>query len=144
MINCKENDAEHIRSKIFSGDGHNDIKEKMYKRKLFSILCMIIGELQLTQIETARLLRVHQPNLSKILRGQLRLVSSEKLISWITILGADVQTKVILYPQERRGVTVEWCEDDTCQMFAHEVKSGLTLAASDPSVERTVGAGKNN
>jgi predicted XRE-type DNA-binding protein len=111
--------TESMRKSVFNCCGNNADKEKIYKHKLFAILCRLLDELELTQVETAKILGTHQPNLSKILGGQLRLVSSDKLIAWITTLGADVQTKVIFYPRKRLGITVELCEDPADALHDH-------------------------
>jgi len=117
-MNNEEDVIEYGSGNVFSDMGHSDAKEKLQKSRLISILDQYIKELRLTQVQASRILGIDQSNLSKILRGQLRLVTSDKLVSWIEKLGADVEIKVIFHPREKRGITVTWCPDEDCQAVA--------------------------
>jgi predicted XRE-type DNA-binding protein len=46
---------------------------------------------QLTQARAARLLRIDQPKVSRLLPGQLSAFSTERLIQFLALLGSDVE-----------------------------------------------------
>ena len=53
------------------------------------------------QVAAAKLIEMKQPDLSKLLRGQLRLVSVEKLMRMLTAFDQDVEST--LKPHRKRG-----------------------------------------
>lgn len=55
----------------------------------------------MSQTEAAKLVHVKQPNLSKLLRGQFKLVSVEKLLRMLTAFDRDVE--ITLKPHRKRG-----------------------------------------
>jgi predicted XRE-type DNA-binding protein len=57
---------------------------------------------QLTQTEAARLCGTDQPTLSKAMRGRLESVTIDRLATWLTALGQDVQIIVKRCPRSRR------------------------------------------
>jgi predicted XRE-type DNA-binding protein len=54
----------------------------------------LIAERGLTQTAAAKLIELKQPDLSKLFRGQLRLVSVEKLMRMLTAFDQDVEITV--------------------------------------------------
>jgi predicted XRE-type DNA-binding protein len=95
---------------VFADMGHPDAEIKLQKSRLISALNQLIKDRGFTQKETARLLGEDQSNLSKILRGHLRLVTSDRLMNWINKLGADVEIKIKPCSKEQQpGVSVEFC-----------------------------------
>ncbi|WP_312010512.1 XRE family transcriptional regulator [Bradyrhizobium neotropicale] len=58
-------------------------------------------EREITQIEAAKLIDMKQPDLSKLLRGQFKLVSVEKLLRMLTAFDQDV--KITAKPHRKRG-----------------------------------------
>jgi predicted XRE-type DNA-binding protein len=63
----------------------------------------LIAERGLSQVATAKLVEMKQPDLSKLLRGQLKLVSVEKLLRMLTAFDQDVE--ITLKPHRKRGET---------------------------------------
>jgi predicted XRE-type DNA-binding protein len=61
----------------------------------------LIAERGLTQTAAAKLIGFKQPDLSKLLRGQLRLVSVEKLMRMLTAFDQDVE--ITVRPHRKRG-----------------------------------------
>lgn len=95
---------------VFSDMGHPDAEIKLQKSRLISALNQLIKERGLTQKQAAEIFGEDQSNLSKILRGHLRLVTSDRLMNWINRLGADVEIKIKPCPKEQHpGVFVEIC-----------------------------------
>jgi predicted XRE-type DNA-binding protein len=60
-----------------------------------------MAEREITQTETARLVDMKQPDLSKLLRGQFKLVSVEKLMRMLTAFDQDVE--IAVKPHRKRG-----------------------------------------
>jgi predicted XRE-type DNA-binding protein len=57
---------------------------------------------QLTQTRAAQILRIDQPKISRLLRGQLSGFSTERLMHLLTLLGRDVEIIVKPAPRSRR------------------------------------------
>ena len=64
---------------IFADLGLPDAEEHQLKAALVVQLKRLIAERELTQTAAAKLIGMKQPDLSKLLRGDFRLVSVEKL-----------------------------------------------------------------
>lgn len=75
----------------------------LVKAQLVSKIAEIIQRRGLTQVEAAKLLRLTQPKISALLRGQFRGFSERKLIDCLTSLGRDVQIVIKETPQRRAG-----------------------------------------
>lgn len=58
-----------------------------------------IARRKLTQQEAARLCGTDQPTLSKVFRGRLESLTIDRLASWLTLLGRDVE--IIVKPATR-------------------------------------------
>jgi predicted XRE-type DNA-binding protein len=56
---------------------------------------------RLTQIQAAGILKIDQPKISRLLRGQLSGFSTERLMRFLTLLGRDVE--IILKTMVRSG-----------------------------------------
>lgn len=86
---------------IFADLGLPNAEEHQLKAALVVQLKRLMAERQLTQTEAAKLVEMKQPDLSKLLRGQLRLVSVEKLMRMLTAFDQDVEIR--LKPHRKRG-----------------------------------------
>ncbi|MDP4027534.1 MAG: helix-turn-helix transcriptional regulator [Gallionella sp.] len=62
--------------------------------KLTPLVCEIIKRRKLTQVQVAELLRMTQPKLSNLLRGQFRGISEAKMLECLTRLGRNVEIVV--------------------------------------------------
>ncbi len=62
--------------------------------RLVSRIQDIIGDSKLTQVEAAERMGLSQPDVSRLLRGQFRDVSVERLMRMLTKLGCDVDIVV--------------------------------------------------
>ena len=88
---------------IFADLGLPNAEEHQLKAVLVVQLKHLIAERGLSQVATAKLVEMKQPDLSKLLRGQLKLVSVEKLLRMLTAFDQDVEIKV--KPHRKRGET---------------------------------------
>ncbi|MCS3764705.1 MULTISPECIES: helix-turn-helix domain-containing protein [Bradyrhizobium] len=61
----------------------------------------LMAEREITQTEAAKLVGVKQPNISKLLQGQFKLVSVEKLLRMLAAFDQDVEIKI--KPHRKRG-----------------------------------------
>jgi predicted XRE-type DNA-binding protein len=66
----------------------------LVKAGLVTRIREIIADSKLTQVEAAKQLGLSQPDVSRILRGQFREVSVERLMRMLTKLGCDVDIVV--------------------------------------------------
>ena len=86
---------------IFADLGLPNAEEHQLEAALVVQLKRLMAERNLTQVATAKLIRLKQPDLSKVLRGDFRLVSVEKLMRVLTALDQDVE--ITVRPHRKRG-----------------------------------------
>lgn len=79
---------------VYADIGVRDAKEHAAKASLVMGIARIMKKERLTQTETARRTGISQGDLSKVLRGQFRGYSIEKLLVALTRLGQDVTIDV--------------------------------------------------
>jgi len=79
---------------VFADLGRPDPEERAYKADLIMVLENIIKRQGLTQVEAAKRCGTDQGTLSKVLRGRVGLVSTDRLIRWLGCLGGSVQIVV--------------------------------------------------
>ena len=86
---------------IFADLGLPNAEDHRLKAALVVQLKRLIAERELTQTAAAKLIAMKQPDLSKLLRGDFRLVSVEKLMRMLTAFDQDVE--ITLKPHRKRG-----------------------------------------
>jgi predicted XRE-type DNA-binding protein len=79
---------------IFSDIGLPNAEEHLVKAQLVFTIDRLMKERGLRQIEAARLFEVKQPDVSKMLRGDFRQFSVERLMRFLVALGHDVEIVV--------------------------------------------------
>lgn len=79
---------------VFADLGLPAPEELTYKADLVFALSGLIKNRKMTQVQAAKLCGTDQGTLSKVLRGRLDLVTTDRLIRWIRELGARVQITV--------------------------------------------------
>ncbi len=79
---------------LFADLGYADPETHRLKAGLVSRIQDIIGDSKLTQVEAAERMGLSQPDVSRLLRGQFRDVSVERLMRMLTKLGCDVDIVV--------------------------------------------------
>lgn len=75
---------------VFADLGIPDADVHLLKAELVTRIDRIIRERGLKQIEAAKLLGLSQPDVSRLLRGDFREYSMERLLRLLTSLGRDV------------------------------------------------------
>jgi predicted XRE-type DNA-binding protein len=79
---------------VFKDLGLPDAEEHLVKAKLVWKIDGIMKERGLKQAEVAALLGIRQPDVSKMLRGEFRQFSVERLLRFLVALGQDVEIVV--------------------------------------------------
>jgi len=86
---------------IFADLGLPNAEEHQLKAALVVQLKRLMAEREITQTETAKLVEMKQPDLSKLLGGHFKLVSVEKLLRMLTAFDQDVE--ITVKPHRKRG-----------------------------------------
>ena len=79
---------------VFKDLGLPDAEEHLVKAKLVWKINEIMKKRSLKQVEAATLFGVRQPDVSKMLRGEFRQFSVERLLRFLVALGQDVEIVV--------------------------------------------------
>ena len=87
---------------VFADLGLPEADAHLVKAELVSRIDEIVRERRLTQTEAARLLGLSQPDVSRLLRGDFREYSLERLFRLLTALGRDIDV-VIRQPRSAAG-----------------------------------------
>jgi predicted XRE-type DNA-binding protein len=87
---------------VFADIGLPNPEERLAKADLAIRITEAIRARRLTQTQAARLLKIDQPKISRLLRGQLSGFSTERLMHFLTLLGSDVEIIVRRAPRSRR------------------------------------------
>jgi predicted XRE-type DNA-binding protein len=88
---------------VFADLGRPDAETHLLKAELVTRIDQIIRERRLTQARAAELLGISQPDVSRLLRGNFRDYSVERLLRLMTILGRDVQIVIRKSRARRQG-----------------------------------------
>jgi predicted XRE-type DNA-binding protein len=76
---------------VFADAGLPNAEEHLIKAKLVYKIDTLMKDRGLKQIEAAELFGVRQPDVSKMLRGDFRQFSVERLLRFLVALGQDVE-----------------------------------------------------
>ena len=87
---------------VFADIDLPDADAHLLKAELVSRIDTIVRERGMTQTEAARLLGLSQPDVSRLLRGDFREYSLERLFRLMTTLGHDIDI-VIRRPRSADG-----------------------------------------
>ena len=91
---------------VFADLGYTNSEEMLAKAQLVSRISDLIKQRRLTQSEAATLLGVDQPNVSRLLRGQLGGFSYERLLKFLNALGCDIEIIVKRPGRARRDAQI--------------------------------------
>ncbi|MCC3244935.1 helix-turn-helix domain-containing protein [Methylocystis sp. WRRC1] len=78
----------------FSNSRAPNAEDHLLKAKLVRMIDALLKERGLKQVEAARLFGVKQPDVSKMLHGDFRQFSVERLLRFLVALGQDVEIVV--------------------------------------------------
>ena len=94
---------EHGSENVFADLGLPDTDTHLLKAELVTRIDKIIRERGLRQVDAAKLLGLSQPDVSRLLRGNFREYSMERLLRLLTKLGRDVKIVIREHHSERSG-----------------------------------------
>ena len=83
---------------VFADLGLADADAHLVKAELVTRIDAIVRQLGITRIEAGHMLGLSQPDVSRLLRGDFREYSLERLLRLLTALGRDIDI-VIRQPQ---------------------------------------------
>lgn len=93
-----ESQVQHGSANIFADIGLPDADSHLLKAQLVSRLSATLKDIGLTQTEAALRMGVSQPDVSRLLRGQFRDVSVERIMRMMTRVGCAVD--IVVRPQD--------------------------------------------
>ena len=86
---------------VFRDLGLPNPDEHLIKAQLVYKIDAILKQRRLKQVETAALLGIRQPDVSKMLRGEFRQFSVERLLRFLVALDQDVE--IVVRPHRGRN-----------------------------------------
>lgn len=96
-------EIERSSGNVFADLGLPDADAHMLKAELVARIDKIIRERRLKQVEAAKLLGLSQPDVSRLLRGNFREYSLERLLRLLARLGHDVDIVIREFSPEQTG-----------------------------------------
>jgi predicted XRE-type DNA-binding protein len=86
---------------VFADLGLPNAEERLLKAKIVNELHRLIKERNLTQAKAAKLIGIHQPDLSHLLRGDFDDYSVERLMKMLTEFEQDIE--IVMKPNRKAG-----------------------------------------
>ncbi len=100
-IKKKDMAVEKSSGNVFADLGYPDAEEALAKSRLAQRIAEIIEKQNITQAQAASLLGIDQPKISKLLRGQLKDFSTDRLFRFLNALHQDVEIIIREKPRTR-------------------------------------------
>jgi len=88
---------------VYADLRYADPEDMLVKARLVSKIADIIRQRGLTQAQAAKLLRLSQPKISGLLKGQFSGISERRLLRCLVRLGRDVEIRVKPASPRRQG-----------------------------------------
>src|ERR1700694_1508705 len=86
---------------VFADLGLPNPEERLLKASIVSELRRLIKQRGLTQVKAAKLIGIHQPDLSLLLRGDFDDYSVERLMKMLTAFEQDIE--IVMEPNRKAG-----------------------------------------
>jgi predicted XRE-type DNA-binding protein len=96
----KKIEFERSSGNVFDDIGLPNPEEHLIKANLVFKIDRLMKQRGLKQVEAAKLFGVKQPDVSKLLRGEFRQFSVERLLRFLVALGQDVD--IVVRPHKGR------------------------------------------
>jgi predicted XRE-type DNA-binding protein len=96
----KKIEFERSSGNVFADIGLPNPEEHLIKASLVVKIDRLMTQRGLKQVEAAKLFGVKQPDVSKMLRGEFRQFSVERLLRFLVALGQDVD--IVVRPHKGR------------------------------------------
>ena len=97
-MNTSECSVERGSGNVFADLGFPDADTHLLKAELVSRIDDIVRQRRTTQAETARMLGLSRPDVSRLLRGDFREHSLEHILRFLMALGCDVD--IVIRPSD--------------------------------------------
>ena len=101
-MNTSDSTVERGSGNVFADLDLPDADAHLLKAEVVSRIDSIVRQRGITQAEAARILGLSQPDVSRLLRGDFREYSLERLFRLLTALGRDIDI-VIRQPRSPTG-----------------------------------------
>src|SRR6202021_2842943 len=102
MSNKENTSIRRGSNNVFADLGYADPDTHLLKAQLVSRIDEIISEQELTQIEAAKIMGLSQPDVSRLLKGQFREISVERIMRLLMRLGCKID--IAIKPPGRKRV----------------------------------------
>lgn len=112
-----------ISENIFESLGLPNPDECLLKADLIISLRETLKKQNLTQKKAAQICETDQPTISKVLRGQMNLITAERLTRWLNRLGKDIEINIKDAQQGSTGTT-------TITFIENNIINNLQIPAS--------------
>src|SRR6202048_5571525 len=86
---------------LFADLGLPNPEERLLKSRIVSELHQLIKQRGLTQVKAAKLIGIHQPDLSLLLRGDFDDYSVGRLMKMLTVFEQDIE--IVMKPNRKAG-----------------------------------------
>ena len=89
-MNTRDDKIRRGSANVFADLGYSDPDTHLLKAQLVTRIDEIISHRKLTQVQAAEIMEISQPDVSRLLKGQFRDVSVERIMRLLTRLGCKV------------------------------------------------------
>jgi predicted XRE-type DNA-binding protein len=86
---------------VFADLGLPNAEERLLKANIVNELHRLINQRGLTQVKAAKLIGIHQPDLSRLLRGGFDDYSAGRLMKMLTVFEQDIE--ITMKPTRKAG-----------------------------------------
>ncbi len=100
MSNKESTSIRRGSNNIFADLGYSDPATHLLKAQLVSRIDEILSEQRLTQTKAAKIMGLSQPDVSRLLKGQFREISVERIMRILMRLGCKVD--IVIKPPGRK------------------------------------------
>jgi len=100
---------------VFADIGLPNAEDHLIKAQLVFKIDGLLKKRGLKQVDAAQLFGVKQPDISKMLRGDFRQFSVERLMRFLVALGQDVE--IVVKPHRGRGGAAQVSVSDAPRSF---------------------------
>jgi predicted XRE-type DNA-binding protein len=91
---------------VFADLGYADAEERQTKLRLAYAINQLVAERRLTQADAASALGINQPKVSALQRYKLEGFSVERLMTFLTALGQDIEIVIRKKPRSRLAARI--------------------------------------
>lgn len=129
----------HGSGNVFVDLGRPNAETHLLKAELVARIDQIIRERRLTQAHAAELLGISQPDVSRLLSGNFRDYSVERLLRLLTSLGRDVEITIRKPRTRRQGrLSIEAARVRKKKFFLKNILDSSTTSKKKPHISRSL------